>query len=83
VRGASGFVPKTSDSLPARRRVAGLRREELATLAGTSSAYCLRLEQGRDIHPSAPVVDALARAPQLDVNAPEYLHRVAGAGCVN
>jgi transcriptional regulator with XRE-family HTH domain len=46
----------------ARRRVAGLRREELATLDGISSAYYLRLEQGRDTRPSAQVVDALARA---------------------
>ena len=63
----------------ARRRVAGLRREELATLAGISSAYYLRLEQGRDTHPSAQVVDALARALQLDVLATEYLHRLASA----
>ena len=61
----------------ARRRVAGLRREELATLAGISSAYYLRLEQGRDTRPSAQVVDALARALRLDVNATEYLHRLA------
>ena len=45
-----------------RRRVPGLRREELATLAGISSDYYLRLEQGRDHHPSAQVIDALARA---------------------
>jgi transcriptional regulator with XRE-family HTH domain len=63
----------------ARRRVAGLRREELATLAGISSAYYLRLEQGRDTHPSAQVVDALARALRLDVKATEYLHRLASA----
>ena len=63
----------------ARRRVAGLRREELATLAGISSAYYLRLEQGRDTRPSAQVVDALARALRLDVKATEYLHRLASA----
>ena len=60
-----------------RRRVPGLRREELATLAGISSAYYLRLEQGRDTHPSAQVVDALARALQLDVASTEHLHRLA------
>jgi transcriptional regulator with XRE-family HTH domain len=60
-----------------RRRVAGLRREELATLAGISSAYYLRLEQGRLTHPSAQVVDALARALRLDVKATEYLHQLA------
>jgi transcriptional regulator with XRE-family HTH domain len=63
----------------ARRRVPGLRREELATLAGISSAYYLRLEQGRDAHPSAQVVDALAQALRLDVKATEYLHRLATA----
>jgi transcriptional regulator with XRE-family HTH domain len=62
----------------ARRRVAGLRREEVATLAGISSAYYLRLEQGRDIHPSGQVVDALARALQLDINGTDHLHRLAG-----
>jgi transcriptional regulator with XRE-family HTH domain len=63
----------------ARRRVPGLRREELATLAGISSAYYLRLEQGRDTRPSAQVVDALAHALRLDVKATEYLHRLASA----
>src|SRR5262249_24948361 len=62
----------------ARRRVAGLRREELALLAGISSDYYLRLEQGRDKHPSAQVVDALARALQLDVKATENLHQLGG-----
>jgi transcriptional regulator with XRE-family HTH domain len=63
----------------ARRRVPGLRREELATLAGISSAYYLRLEQGRDTHPSAQVIDALARALYLDALATGYLHRLASA----
>src|SRR3977135_2759356 len=49
----------------ARRRVAGLRREELATLAGISSDYYLRLEQGRDKNPSAQILDALARGLQV------------------
>ena len=60
-----------------RRRVAGLRREELAVLAGISSDYYLRLEQGRDKHPSPQVLDALARALRLDVKATEYLHQLA------
>ena len=64
-----------------RRRVTGLRREEVATLAGISSAYYLRLEQGRDTRPSEQVVEALARALLLDLKATEYLHRLAtGAG---
>jgi transcriptional regulator with XRE-family HTH domain len=62
-----------------RRRVSGLRREEVATLAGISSAYYLRLEQGRDVHPSGQVVEALARALRLDFKATEYLHRLASA----
>jgi transcriptional regulator with XRE-family HTH domain len=59
-----------------RRRVGWLRREEVATLAGISAAYYLRLEQGRDIHPSGQVVDALARALRLDLKSTEYLHRL-------
>ena len=61
----------------ARRRVAGLRREELALLSGISSDYYLRLEQGRDKNPSAQVLEALARALRLDVKATEYLHQLA------
>jgi hypothetical protein len=59
------------------RRVVGLRREEVAILAGISTDYYLRLEQGRDVHPSAQVLDALARALQLDPVATTYLHRLA------
>jgi transcriptional regulator with XRE-family HTH domain len=57
-----------------RRRVAGLRREELATLAGISAAYYLRVEQGRVTNPSTQVLDSLARALKLDVNATRHLH---------
>jgi transcriptional regulator with XRE-family HTH domain len=60
-----------------RRRVPGLRREELATLAGISSDYYLRLEQGRDQHPSPQVIDAVARALQLDADATAHLHVLA------
>jgi transcriptional regulator with XRE-family HTH domain len=69
------------DSGP-RRRVPGLRREELAMLAGISVDYYLRLEQGRDEHPSAQVLDAIARALRLDVKATEHLHRLAGLRAV-
>jgi len=48
-----------------RRRVPGLRREELAQLAGVSVDYYVRLEQGRDIHPSDSVLDAIAGALRL------------------
>lgn len=60
-----------------RRRVAGLRREEVALLAGVSSDYYVRLEQGRERHPSTQVVDALARALDLDEDATAYLHELA------
>jgi transcriptional regulator with XRE-family HTH domain len=60
-----------------RRRVPGLRRAELATLAGISSEYYLRLEQGHDQHPSPQVIDAVARALQLDEDATAYLHVLA------
>jgi transcriptional regulator with XRE-family HTH domain len=59
------------------RRVPGLRREEVAMLAGVSADYYIRLEQGRDQHPSAQVLDALARALQLDDDATAHLHRLA------
>ena len=56
------------------RRVAGLRREEVAMLAGISADYYLRLERGRDIHPSGQVLDALARVLRLDDVERAYLH---------
>ena len=60
------------------RRVAGLRREEVAVLAGVNADYYTRLEQGRERHPSAQVLDALGRALRLDVDAHTHLHRLAG-----
>ncbi|GAB2814750.1 helix-turn-helix transcriptional regulator [Actinoallomurus bryophytorum] len=60
----------------ARRRVRGLRREELAMLAGISSDYYMRLEQGRDRHPSAQVLDSLASVLGLDADAVAHLHRL-------
>jgi transcriptional regulator with XRE-family HTH domain len=59
-----------------RRRVPGLRREELALLAGVSADYYIRLEQGRDQHPSEQVLDALARALSLDDEATAHLHEL-------
>ncbi|WP_107068967.1 helix-turn-helix transcriptional regulator [Streptomyces sp. 150FB] len=61
-----------------RRRVPGLRREEVAHLAGISAQYYLRLEQGRDQHPSDQVLEALARVLMLDADASAYLRRLAG-----
>ncbi len=60
-----------------RRRVPGLRREELAMLAGVSADYYVRLEQGRDTHPSVQVLDALARVLRLDDEAAAHLHELA------
>jgi transcriptional regulator with XRE-family HTH domain len=60
-----------------RRRVPGLRREELAMLAGVSNDYYVRLEQGRDQHPSEQVLDALARVLRLDDEAAAHLHELA------
>lgn len=55
------------------RRVSGLRREEVAMLAGISSDYYLRLEQGRDHNPSVQVLESLGRVLQLDETATSYL----------
>ncbi|GAA1223981.1 helix-turn-helix transcriptional regulator [Prauserella halophila] len=60
------------------RRVPGLRREELAQLAGVSVNYYVRLEQGEAMNPSAGIITALARALNLDDDATGYLHHVAG-----
>jgi transcriptional regulator with XRE-family HTH domain len=66
--------------LPARpgRRAAGLRREELADLAGLSVDYVVRLEQGRATSPSAQVVATLARALQLRPAERDHAYRLAG-----
>jgi transcriptional regulator with XRE-family HTH domain len=65
-----------------RRRVPGLRREELAQLAGVSVDYYIRLEQGRGSHPSAGVLDALARALGLDETETAYMHTLAATPAV-
>ncbi|MCI2420996.1 helix-turn-helix domain-containing protein [Saccharopolyspora sp. K220] len=59
------------------RSVPGLRREEVAQLAGISAEYYLRLEQGRDQRPSPQVLDGLARALGLEAEATAYLHQLA------
>src|SRR5690242_21788604 len=59
------------------RRAAGLRREELADLAGVSVDYIVRLEQGRATTPSASVVASLARALQLSTAERDHLYRLA------
>jgi transcriptional regulator with XRE-family HTH domain len=65
-----------------RRRVAGLRREEVAMLAGVSLDYYARLEQGRDLQPSDQVLDAIARALRLAEVERLYLHNVVRSTAV-
>ncbi|WP_243788505.1 helix-turn-helix domain-containing protein [Saccharopolyspora gloriosae] len=57
----------------------GLRREELALLAGVSTDYYQRMEQGRDVRPSDEVLDALARALDLTAEETRHLHALARA----
>ncbi|WUN29691.1 helix-turn-helix transcriptional regulator [Kitasatospora sp. NBC_00315] len=67
-------------NLPARqraRRTPGLRREEVAELAGVSIDYIVRLEQARGLRPSANVVEALARALRLAPDERAYLFNLA------
>ncbi|MFD3687781.1 helix-turn-helix transcriptional regulator [Nocardiopsis sp. NPDC058631] len=61
------------------RRVQGLRREEVAVLAGMSSDYYARLEQGRERNPSAQVLDAVSGVLRLDDDTRDHLYRLAGA----
>jgi transcriptional regulator with XRE-family HTH domain len=61
-----------------RRRAAGLRREELAGLAGISADYLTRLEQGRATSPSPQVVEALARALRVSDQERDLLFELAG-----
>ena len=59
---------------PGTRRVPGLRRSEVAQLAGISAEYYVKLEQGQESNPTAQVLDALSRAFRLDAAARAYLH---------
>lgn len=62
------------------RRVPGLRRDEVALLAGVSTDYYIRLEQGRERHPSEQVLRAIGRALRLDEAAAEHLFRLGLPG---
>jgi transcriptional regulator with XRE-family HTH domain len=66
--------PPDDRSPQTRRRTPGLRREEVAARAAISIDYYTRLEQGRERHPSAQVLDALAAALQLSTAETSYLH---------
>ena len=66
--------------LPAgvRRRTPGLRREEVAQLANIGASWYIWLEQGRDVHPSAHVLESLAHALRLTLNERRHLFALAG-----
>ena len=68
LRARRGLVTPEQAGIPVAgtRRVPGLRREEVAMLAGISADYYLRLERGRDRHPSVQVLEAIARVLRLD-----------------
>jgi transcriptional regulator with XRE-family HTH domain len=78
--GARARIGPADAGLPAgpRRRVAGLRREEVALLAGISVDYLVRLEQGRGPTPSDQVLTALARALRLTRDERDHLFALAG-----
>ncbi|KRE63661.1 XRE family transcriptional regulator [Nostocoides sp. Soil756] len=80
LRRARSRVRPEDAGLPAgsRRRVPGLRREEVALLAGVSVDYVVRLEQGRGPHPSEQVVAALCRALRLGDDERDRVFRLAG-----
>ena len=70
--------PQAAGFAPGRRRTPGLRREELAQLAGISATWVTWIEQGRVTSVSAPTLLGLARALKLSAAEREYLYRVAG-----
>jgi transcriptional regulator with XRE-family HTH domain len=61
-----------------RRRTPGLRRDEVAQLAGMSADYYSRLEQARGANPSEPIVAAVARALRCDLDQRDHLYHLAG-----
>ncbi len=61
-----------------RRRTPGLRREEVAQLANIGTSWYVWLEQGRDVHPSAQVLESLAQALRLALNERRHLFLLAG-----
>jgi transcriptional regulator with XRE-family HTH domain len=80
LRQGRGWLPPGEAGLPSGgvRRAPGLRREELARLAGLSVDYVVRLERGRTTSPSAQVLAALSRALRLSVSECDHLYTLAG-----
>ncbi len=70
--------PRWASPPGGRRRTPGLRREELALLSGVSTSWYTFLEQGRDVQPSAQVLDALAGALSLTGDERDHLMRLGG-----
>jgi len=80
LRNRRGRIRPAEVGLPVangRRNSTGLRREEVATLAGVSVDYYIRLEQGRDTNPGAAILDALATALRLDDDERSHLSDLA------
>ena len=79
LRTRRGRIRPTDVGLPPgpRRRTPGLRREEVAQLAGVGVTWYTWLEQGRPIHASVQVLDAVARTLRLDQAEVEHLYRLA------
>ncbi|MBS0411199.1 MAG: helix-turn-helix domain-containing protein [Proteobacteria bacterium] len=82
LRARRGRLSPESLGLPRhrRRRTPGLRREEVAELAGIGVDWYVRLEQGRPVRPSAATIDALARALRLSDLEHQHLRALAGGG---
>jgi len=82
LRARRGRLSPESVGLPRRRqrRTPGLRREEVAELAGIGVDWYIRLEQGRPVTPSVGTVDALARALRLTELEHQHLRALAGGG---
>ncbi|MGF7237824.1 MAG: helix-turn-helix transcriptional regulator [Frankia sp.] len=80
LRHRRGRVQPADVGLPVgpRRRTPGLRRQEVAQLAGMSVDYYIRLEQGRGPHPSPQMLGAISRALRLSDDERDYLHHLAG-----
>jgi len=82
LRARRGRLAPESVGLPGRRRrrTPGLRREEVAELAGIGVDWYIRLEQGRPVTPSLSTIDALARALRLTELEHQHLRALAGGG---
>ncbi|MEU6130823.1 helix-turn-helix transcriptional regulator [Saccharopolyspora sp. NPDC047091] len=78
-RRAAMSPPEPGGARTSRRKVPGLRRQEIAGIAGISVEYYTRLEQGRAPHPSREVLTALARAFELSAAERDHLFRLGGA----